>query len=297
MNYEAFYEDVLAYSVRKSVHDQVALARDIFFQYTQNGDGIGFDEWYVFSYQMPETPMHLYLEAHPEVDSFGVERSFRSYFEVSIQRGNVFFKDLFTGEDFKVSGRFESSDAIVSARLVEVPKEGTYAILGEVYVFESHYKDVVKRHVLEQYNRFVEAYEPVSMRTFLLREGHVLYSALNVIERIVNEEAGEEAMMMLYQSSYAFKGTVEELVDLLAMLPYKIVSDEEETDVLKVFHNEVVLAEVEIALPKVYVLCNSESHGAEMKKSMESIEGERLVYLTSETLTMDDIILQLDDRC
>lgn len=289
--FEKVYEDVLAFGVQGALKGEVEKANLQYIGDDPLSEIQGFDEWYVFNYKPEGQEKTIYdLAVTNGIDAEGLlTNTFRSFFEVSVQRESTYLKDIFSGKDYLLVGETMTQGNIVSMRLgYDVELKG-YVQLCEAYNFEPLYKEVIKKYMMTQYNEFVKLNGPVPVESFVKDALQLIFKMHNIVNTLYDESDIEEELL-LHEASYAFKCTVDALVDKLSEMPYDIYIDEEESDILRIISDEIIIAELEIIAPKMNVLCNTEKHLKQMMHAIETLGFDELVFLNQEILTIDGVL-------
>lgn len=289
-SYESIYEEVLAFGIQKRFAEDIKRANIAFIEDDSLQDAQGFDEWYVFNYNTLEDKTICRLAEEAEVSNANLlSNTFRGFFEVSVQRDTCYIKDILTGEDYKLVGENLSEGAIVSMRIGFSEAESAYVAFCETYNFEPLYKDVIKKYILSRYNEVVKSFGPMPLVAFLQKDLLLVFKMHNIVNTLYDETDVEEELL-LHEATYAYKCSTDELVGALEHLPFTLYLDEEDSDLLRVVHEEVIIAEIEFVSPKLNILCNSEQHLAMMMKAIDALNIEALVFMKKDILTIDNVL-------
>lgn len=288
---EMVYEDVLAFGIGPELKEDVAIANGLYIGDDELQEAQGFDEWYVFNYRSGQNGKSIIdlAAAHGVENALALKDSFRSFFEVSLQRECVYLKDIFTGEDYLLIEENMSEGSIVSLRIGYSESLKGYVPICESYNFEPLYKEVIKKYVLAQYNEYVKEFGALSVNEFIQRTLKTIFKMHNIVNALYDELEVEEELL-LHEATYAFTCSVDEILEQLEGLPFDLYVDEDESDIVRIIHDEVIIAELEVISPKLNVLCNSASHLNLLKKAIDALELSSLVFLKEETLTIDGVL-------
>lgn len=288
---EMVYEDVLAFGIGAELKEDVAIANALYIGDDDLQEAQGFDEWYIFNYRSAQNGKSIIdLAAEKGIDNaLKLKDSFRSFFQVSLQRESVYIKDIFTGEDYLLIEENMSEGAIVSLRIGYSETLNGYVPICESYNFEPLYKDVIKKYVMAQYNEYVKEFGPLSVNEFIQRTLKTIFKMHNIVNALYDELEVEEELL-LHEATYAFTSSVDEIFEQLEGLPFDLYVDEEESDIIRIIHDEVIIAELEVMAPKLNVLCNNASHLKLMKKAIDALGLSSLIFLKEETLTIDGVL-------
>jgi hypothetical protein len=211
----------------------------------------------------------------------------RSLYVIRTERDQSIVKDLFTNEDFLLNHTMQESNLLLSARLISIEHENY--LIGDIFEFDLEFKDTFKKIVLENYNQYVNQYGPTPLNAFLDINGHLLYKIMDIVHQ-VDEENAYEQELMLYQATYAYNCSTDELYDRLMTIKFPVYSDEDDEPILRVMEEDLIIAEIEITNGQLYILCNNESHLNKMMEAMHSIVANDLVFLKSETFTLEELL-------
>lgn len=287
---EELYEDILAYAISKAFVQEIESAKAFFVKEEDESDFVGFDEWYVFHYVLKKqntTVVSAYKRAFPEKDIAAIDLSYRSIFEVTQKSEKTYLKDIFTGRDLEVVSPIQTTDALVSVRVV--PLAEGYVILGEVHYIEAVYKDVVKKYMFDQYNQYAIEKGAVTFESFLQDQGHLIFKLLLIADALY-ETTHEEEGLELYQTTYAYNLPVDDLLEVLMTLDFTLVPDDEDPLLYRVVIDNEIYAEIEIE-PRIFqVLCNNAHHLSKMNTLIKSILNDKIVFLKTETHTIESLI-------
>lgn len=297
MNYEALdhlFNQLYEFAVRPEHHDALKRAEKAFIVSEDFSDTNGFTEWFIFNYRDQVGGSRLIDQAivsnqEDEINQslLALGNSLRSLFEIRTERGKSIVKDIFTGEDFLLNHAIQESNLLLSARLISIEHENY--LIGDIFEFDLEYRDTFKKIILENYNQYVNQYGPTPLAVFLDLNGHLLCKIMEIVHQ-VDEENAYEQELMLHQATYAYNCTTEELYDRLMTIKFPVYSDEDEEPILRVMEEDQIIAEIEITNSQLYVLCNNESHLNKMIEAMTALISHDLVFLKSETFTLEELL-------
>lgn len=297
MNYEALdhlFDQLYEFAVSPEHHNALKRAEKAFIVSEDFSDTNGFAEWFIFNYRDQVGGQRLidkFIESNQEAKNtpllLALGKSLRSLFEIRMERGKSIVKDIFTGEDYLLENALQETNLLLSARLVSIEHENH--LIGDIFEFDLEYRDTFKKIILENYNQTVNQYGPTPLSVFLDLNGHLLYKIMDIVHQ-VDEENAYDQELMLHQATYAYNCTTEELYDRLMTIKFPVYSDEDEEPILRVMEEDQIIAEIEITNSQIYVLCNNESHLNKMIEAMSSLISQDLVFLKSETFTLEELL-------
>lgn len=294
MNYEALdhlFNQLYEFAVLPEHFEALKRAEKAFIVSDDSSDTNGFTEWFIFNYRDLVSGQRLidkYIEANPDNPSIkALSSSVRSLYVIRTERDQSIVKDLFTNEDFLLNHTMQESNLLLSARLISIEHENY--LIGDIFEFDLEFKDTFKKIVLENYNQYVNQYGPTPLNAFLDINGHLLYKIMDIVHQ-VDEENAYEQELMLYQATYAYNCSADELYDRLMTIKFPVYSDEDDEPILRVMEEDLIIAEIEITNGELYILCNNESHLNKMMEAMHSIVANDLVFLKSETFTLEELL-------
>ncbi|HAS74053.1 MAG TPA: hypothetical protein DCS67_07905 [Clostridiales bacterium UBA8960] len=288
---EDLYDKLYEFAVRPEYNESLIRAEKKFILNEDQTDTDGFAEWFIFNYVDPNTEQRLInLFNAKEASSAhldAIKRSKRCLYEVRKEHEKTALKDLFSGEDYMIDHINLGNDQIVSARIVHF--EHHNYIVGDLFEMEMQYKDSIKKYLLDQYNQYVTAFGLTTLDDFFDYNAHLIYKVMGIINTVSEENAYDDALM-LYQTTYAFKCAQDALYDQLMTLKSPVYADEDDEPILRVMNDDTIIAEIEITNGMFYVLCNDEKHSEVMLALMKPLLNEEIVFVKSETLTLEDIL-------
>lgn len=288
---EEYYEKVLAQVLCKKYHELFDIAKKQFVLEEDESDFVGLDEWYVFNFQNPTTGRTMiedYVLEHPNSEESVLNQSFRSIFDIRVEKNRMVVKDIFTKEDYILDSGLSSEEGLVSIRLVKT-SDDTFDYFGECFTFEPLYKETIYKHIMNHYNQYVSAFGHVSFDVFLIKQGHLIYKMLTIINQLYDHQYSEEELQ-LFEGVYLYKMTDDALLDKLMELNLRIHPDEDDELVFRVYSEESVIAELELMNPKLHVLCNQQSHLDQMIEAIKPLLDESFVFLNAQILEIDSLL-------
>ena len=290
---DEIYNELYAY-ISLPIHETAFTnGKSIFVMNEDGSDTDGFAEWLIFNYRNTDQKRTIDLFRLPSEDEMNsvllnaLKKSFRSIFDVKIERGQVYLKDIFTNDDYLVSSTLLEADRLVSARLITV--DGENAIVGDTFEMDTFYLESVRKYLLDQYNQFVQTNGMMSLTDFLDLNGHLLYKVMTILTQ-VEEENSDSDELVLYQATYAFNCPMDILYDRLLNLSLPVFSDEDEEPILRVMKEDDIVAEIEITNGQFYVLCNNASHREMMHGVISEILDETIVFLKDDVFSLEDLL-------
>ena len=291
---ENIYNQLYAFAVGSRFKARLKDAEEKFVQNDDRSDTDGFAEWFIFNYRDPETNEQIInlFDEYNENDADkaiinAIKNSRRSIFEIRTEHEKTAFKDIFTSDDYIIENFVTGEGQLASARLVAF--EGKYYLIGDYFELELEYKESIKKYLLDQYNQYTIVQGPTPLDVFFDLNGHLIFKVMGIIQNVSEENALDDGLL-LYQATYAFNCGMEDLYDQLMKLEFPVYADEEEEPILRVMDDDIILAEIEITNGMFYVLCNDERHLETMLNMMKPILNEHIVFVKSETFTLEDML-------
>lgn len=291
---ENIYNQLYAFAVGSKFKTRLKNAEEKFVQNDDRSDTDGFAEWFIFNYRDPETNEQIInlFDEYNENDADkaiinAIKNSRRSIFEIRTEHEKTAFKDIFTSDDYIIENFVTGEGQLASARLVAF--EGKHYLIGDYFELELEYKESIKKYLLDQYNQYTIVQGPTPLDVFFDLNGHLIFKVMGIIQNVSEENALDDGLL-LYQATYAFNCGMEDLYDQLMKLEFPVYADEEEEPILRVMDDDIILAEIEITNGMFYVLCNDERHLETMLNMMKPILNEHIVFVKSETFTLEDML-------
>jgi hypothetical protein len=287
MTYEALYDFAM------QAHNS-AFVEEAKLQYITNEDGsdiAGFNEWFIFSYipsnaQLPLANQYAKLRKTAHADA--IAGSHRSVYEVAYDENGFLLKDIFTRDSYRLDGSQPLDTGLMSLRIIDMSESVFF--VGDVLYYDQAYKDIITKHILDQYNQHCTAYGPIDLKAFLSKQSMLIFKMSSIMSEIYEENSIDETYL-LYQATYALKGSHDSLIDdLLAVDNITIAADEDDDAILRVIQDERIIAELEFEGAFLYVLCNNEADRAFLQSLLKPFENEQFVFIKSEILTIDELL-------
>lgn len=288
---EELYNHLYEFAIKPEFKENLVLAEKRFVLNEDQTDTDGFAEWFIFNFKDPNTEkrlIDLYIASEDSKDLFkALKLSRRSLYEVRREHEKTAFKNIFTGEDYIIEKISLGNEQIVSARIVNFDHQ--FYVVGDIFEMELQYKDSIKKYLLDQYNQYITVNGMTTLDDFFDYNGHLLFKVMGIINTISEENAYDDGLM-LYQASYAYKCDKDKLYDQLMTLKYPVYADEDDEPILRVMNEDTILSEIEITNGLFYVLCNDERHLDIMLALIKPLLNEEIVFIKTETLTLEDIL-------
>lgn len=294
---ESIYNDLYEYAVMPSYRELLKKAEGTFILNDDKTDTDGFAEWFIFNFRNEADGKRLidhYELSHKNANNAemiealaAIKKSKRSLYEVRSEHEQAVLKDIFSHEDYVIENTIVEIDQLISGRIV-ILNEKNY-LVGDIFEIELHYKESIVKYILDQYNQYTIVAGMISLDGFLDLNGHLIYKIMVILSSI-DEENSFENELMLYQATYAFRCTSDALYDKLMTLHLPVFADEDDEPILRVMEEDVIVAEIEITNGQFYVLCNNEAHLHQMLEIMKSILSDEIVFLKTETYSLEDLL-------
>ncbi len=294
---ESIVNDLYEYAVLPKFSSLLKKAEDRFLITEDKTDTVGFAEWFIFNYRDDQSNKrlidHYTLSEQsaniPEVIEAleAIKASKRSLYEVRSDREQAVLKDIFNNDDFVIENTIVELDQMISGRIVTLGHK--HYLIGDIFEIESHYKESIVKYILEQYNQYTISMGLMTLDAFLDINGHLIYKVTDIVGTIDEENSFEEELM-LYQATYGFRCTQDALYDRILAINLPVYADEDDEPILRVMHEDVIIAEIEITNGQFYVLCNNEAHLHQMIDLMNTVINEDIVFLKTETYTLEDLL-------
>ena len=291
---EIVLNDLYEFAISKAFSEDLKKAERIFVLNEDRSDSEGFAEWFIFNYRLEKnhkTLVEMFKYNENQEDNTtaleSLRKSKRSIFELKTEREQRVLKDIFTQEDFILSHEVFEVDQLISARLVT--DEHNHYLIGDIYAIDSSFKDSLKKYVLEQYNQYCITSGQVSWDVFLDVNAQLLYKVMGILTK-VEEENTVENELMLYQATYAFLCSIDDLHDKFIEIDLPVFADEDEEPILRVMEEDVIIAEIEITNGQFYVLCNNHDHLNHMITLLETMLSSEIVFVKTEQFTLEDLL-------
>jgi hypothetical protein len=285
---EEMFSDMLELVLSEDDQSAFEHARAEYILEDDGSDYEGFTEWFLFNYfdlESGKTFVERYVNSHPEAEA--LKESFRSIFEVRFEHDQIYLKDIFTKEDFQLNGTPLNDDELVSLRIV--PIDEAYEAFGDIYRVDMAYREVIEKHMMEQFNAYTHHYGDSNMRRFLDNQGQLIFKIMHAVQSTGDGLVSEEEFL-LYQARYAYKNSREQVVNLIAQMDETLELESVEAGLYSVFKDNIILAELEFIQPTLYVLCNNEKHLENMTNLLKAIESEEFVFLGKDVVTLDELL-------
>ncbi len=294
---ESIVNDLYEYAVLPKFGALLKKAEDRFLITEDKTDTVGFAEWFIFNYrddQSNERLINHYKLSDqsaniPEVLEAldAIKASKRSLYEVRSDRDQAVLKDIFNNDDFAIENTIVELDQMISGRIVTLGHK--HYLIGDIFEIESHYKESIVKYILAQYNQYTISMGQMTLDAFLDINGHLIYKVMAIVSTIDEENAFEEELM-LHQATYGFRCTQDELYDRILDIKLPVFADDEDEPILRVMQEDVIIAEIEITNGQFYVLCNNEAHLHQMIDLMNTVINEDIVFLKTETFTLEELL-------
>lgn len=290
---DEIYNDLYAFISSPTYETILSQGKDIFIMNEDESDTDGFAEWLIFNYRNSDQKRMIDLfslnsdSEEEKVLLAGLKKSFRSIFEVKVERDQIYLKDIFTNADYLISSGLIEADRLVSARLISI--DGENAIIGDTFEMDTFYLESIRKYLLDQYNQFSKVNGILSLTDFLDINGHLLYKVMGILTQ-VEEENYDSEELILYQATYAFNCPMDILYDKMLNLSLPVFSDEDEEPILRVMKEDEIVAEIEITNGQFHILCNKPSHRDMMHGVIADILDASIVFLKDEVFSLEDLL-------
>lgn len=247
----------------------------------------GFNNWIIHDYKTKKGYLVDLVDMDEEIKN-AIKGSVLSIFKVNLERNNIVFKDLITGEDYIIETEqlFNDGD-IVKVRVY--PKNHKYLIIDNPHFYSPTLESTIRKSVMSKYNEFCSKNEPIDIRDFIKNQAQLIYQLANIID-FYEAEMEDDESLYVYTVKYGIKDKEEALDLLLETEVFQITDQYEDETTLIVLDEGVQVAEVLVLPSFIEVEATNESL---RKIAMDLIEGvlkEHAVKLSEEVLGIDDIL-------
>ncbi|MCA0384028.1 MAG: hypothetical protein LCH34_00370 [Firmicutes bacterium] len=289
---DSVFDELYVHAVSNEYSHYMKTAESFFVLEEDHSDTEGFAEWFIFNYRLNDRNERIidkYIQqSDAHIDALNaIKRSRRSLYEVRIEREQTVLKDIFNQDDYLVEAPELEEGQVISTRVVTF--ENKNFLVGDLFTLDKQYLETIRKYILDLYNQHVKTNGLTTLDDFLDQQGHLLYKVLRIVNTI-DEENAYDNELMLYQANYAYRCTQEALFDHFMTLGLPVYADEDEEPLLRVIIEDIIIAEIEITNGQFYVLCNNPSHLDQMLTRLKPLEGNEIVFLKTETFTLEDLL-------
>ena len=214
-----------------------------------------------------------------------VKNSYFSIFEVLEIDNNIFVKDIFTGDDFKLENNEDLNyHMIFAGRIIELE-------IGRYYlkVFSEYDKELKKifySGLMKKYNEWFSEKGHIDIKEFINKESVILYKFLSIYDTISLNEEDEEYYVYQIEYIFADKGSVKELLEKEA----EFIDECEDGRVYGLNIDEIYFVEVVLSENKLEVETSSEDLIEKCKDRIIKIFGDKVRHLKDLKLFIDDLL-------
>ncbi|MBM7560729.1 hypothetical protein [Fusibacter tunisiensis] len=290
IEFESIYTDVLAYALQERFKKDLELAKSTFLIKDDQSDFLGFTEWFVFHYPLKSSGKTIVQQMASEREDAllsALSHSYRSIFELKAENDKLYALDIFTGMHFQLQSAKLDPEMLYGLRLVE--NDGFYEVVGDELTFEKAHKSLIKRHVLDQFNKLNTLESPMSFESFIGTNAHILYKLYDVLDAVYEENMHDD-IYELHQASFALKVSVDEWLDVLSESDLTIIPDEDDALIFRLYSQESLISELEFEEHKFNLLCNNESQLTYLIQLINTIADDKAIFLSQSKYLIEDLL-------
>lgn len=287
---EQAYENLIDFSMRDKYQAMIKEAQPVFVLSEDQSDIEGFAEWFIFNYKTEGQPTIVseYHQIMKTAISKAFTESTRSIFSVKKENQALVLTDILTNDNYLIKHDFYTDKGLLSLRLVTV--EDQTFIVSDIYEFDPAHEGVIRKYLFEQYNDYCKSNGAVTIEDFIRDQNHLILKVSNIITELYQSDESEDEFL-LYQTSYAFNCSEEDIIErLLTLENYVLFADEEEDHIYRLLKSEELLAEIEVKNQLLYVLTTSQALSHQLIHVFEALIDDDFAFIKTEILTINEIL-------
>lgn len=247
----------------------------------------GFNNWIIHDYKDQKGYLVDQMDMDVELSN-SVKHSLISVFKVHLEKVNIVFKDIITGEDFIINSdqMFEDGD-LIKVRLY--PVDNHYTILDNPDFFNPALEATIRKSVMSQYNRYCSMNEPVDIRVFVKEQSQYIYHLANIIEFYESEMEDDETLYV-YTAVYGIEDKEAVLDILLDHEAFQLVEQYEDETTIMLYNDGLEVAEILVLPKRIEVDAKDQALRELAKEYIETTLKEKAAKIKEDILSLDDIL-------
>lgn len=248
----------------------------------------GFNNWLIHDYKDQGVSVLDRLTLEDDQVKNTIKNSVISVFRVHIEKVNMVFKDIVTGEDFvvKTDQLFESGD-LVKVRLY--PVDNHFTIIDNPDFFNPEFENTIRKSIMSQYNRYCAMNEPMDIRVFVKSQSQYIYHLAAIIDYYEAEMEDDESLYV-YTVLYGIEDKEEILDLLLDSEHFQLVEQFEDETTIMLYDDGVEISEVLVMPKRLEIDANSSALRDIAKEILEKLLKDKIAKLSEEVQGLDDIL-------
>ena len=289
--FEALYDDLLIYAVSETYTSELEAAKTLYLDLDDQDDGLGFAEWFVFNNPIRtrgKRIVELFASQSQHALASDLSKSYRSFFQI-LQHGESFqLQDLMTLKVYQLNHEPLEKSGIMCTRII--PHGLGYDMIGDDYYLDLTYGDIIKKHLLTQYNDFVTITEPIAFEDFLRTHGQLIFQLIHTLSDIQTDNYADEDDYTLHQAVYITNVSKNDAINAIMQSGLPLIQEDDEFDVYRVSTDEGTMAEIEWVDQKILILCNQAKPLSDLMTHFKTHLSQVLHFVNQEVLTLDDLL-------